>query len=161
MDISDILDMEYDTCCVTGHRDIPEDRLDYVKTEMKKEILQAIRDGYTRFISGFAGGSDLIFAQIVLALQKEGQSISLEAAIPYQKRLYSKDPQFQILISGCDRVKVLSPQYHRGCYFERNRYMVDESSRILAVYDGRKTGGTFYTIHYAGKHNKGIHMIYV
>ena len=161
MDIRDILDMEYDTCCITGHRNIPEDRLGYVKTEIKKQILQAIEDGYTHFISGFAGGSDLIFAQIVLDFQKEGHSISLEAAIPYKDRLYCKDIQFQTLLSGCDRVKVISPQYHRGCYFERNRYMVDESSRILAVYDGRKTGGTFYTIHYAGKHNKGIHMIHV
>ena len=31
----------------------------------------------------------------------------------------------------------------------RNRYMVALSSRIIAVYDGREKGGTFFTIRYA------------
>lgn len=58
------------TCCVTGHRDIPEDRIAYVEQELRREVLAAIQDGYTRFISGFAEGADLMFAAIV-AEQKE------------------------------------------------------------------------------------------
>ena len=40
------------TCCVTGHRDIPEDRIAYVEQELRREVLAAIQDRYTRFISG-------------------------------------------------------------------------------------------------------------
>ena len=42
------------TCCVTGHRDIPEDKKEFVIAELEKEIRAAVADGYTRFISGFA-----------------------------------------------------------------------------------------------------------
>jgi uncharacterized phage-like protein YoqJ len=32
---------------------------------------------------------------------------------------------------------------------KRNRYMVDHSSRVIAVYDGRSTGGTASTVKYS------------
>ena len=53
------------TCCVTGHRNIQEERSSYVEQELRREVLAAIQDGYTRFISGFAEGADLMFAAIV------------------------------------------------------------------------------------------------
>ena len=31
------------TCCVTGHRDIPEDRIAYVEQELRREVLAAIQ----------------------------------------------------------------------------------------------------------------------
>ena len=62
--------METKVCCVTGHRDIPTDRAVYVEQALRREVLAAIEDGYTRFISGFAEGTDLMFAAIV-AEQKE------------------------------------------------------------------------------------------
>ena len=54
------------TCCVTGHRDIPEARIAYVEQELRREVEEAIAEGYTRFISGFAEGVDLMFAAIVV-----------------------------------------------------------------------------------------------
>lgn len=53
------------TCCVTGHRKIPADRLAYVEKALRKAIMDAVNDGYTRFISGGAAGTDLLFAAIV------------------------------------------------------------------------------------------------
>ena len=41
--------------------------------------------------------------------------------------------------------------YDRGCMLRRNRYMVDRSSRLIAVYDGLLLGGTMYTVSYAMK----------
>jgi len=46
--------METKVCCVTGHRDIPAERISYVEQELRREVRAAIEDGYTRFISGFA-----------------------------------------------------------------------------------------------------------
>lgn len=94
-----------------------------------------------------------------VGLKQKNSSFSLETAIPYEKRLRSKDQTFQKLISVCDNVTVLSKSYSRGCFFTRNRYMVDNSSWVLAVYDGREKGGTFYTIGYAKKQCKEIHTI--
>lgn len=136
------------TCCVTGHRDIPEEQMDRIQKLLRQEILAAIEDGYTHFISGFAAGADLLFADIVAEL-KEIYPITLEAAIPYPGRMKTPDETFQRLIRCCDTVKVHSDSYFKGCYMRRNRYMVDQSQRVVAVYNGRPTGGTAATVRYA------------
>ena len=136
------------TCCVTGHRDIPEQKKETITQLLRQEILKAIADGYTHFISGFATGADLMFADIVVQL-KAVYPITLEAAIPYPGRMKTPDKTFQRLIRCGDTVKIHSDCYFKGCYARRNRYMVDQSQRILAVYDGRTTGGTAATLRYA------------
>lgn len=147
------------TCCVTGHRKIPADKLVYVQLELRKAIISAVADGYTRFINGGAAGADLLFADIVAELKERGCPLYLEAALPYAGRTMSKDRDFQNMLSACDEVKVFSEQYTRGCYFVRNRCMVDESSRVIAVYDGRENGGTVYTMQYAADKGKTVLVI--
>ena len=78
--------METKVCCVTGHRDIPTDRAVYVEQALRREVLAAIEDGYTRFISGFAEGTDLMFAAIVAEQKEYIPNLYLEAALPYAGR---------------------------------------------------------------------------
>lgn len=65
-------------CCFTGHRPehlgMPEIE---VISWLKKEIRQAVADGFQTFISGMARGVDLWAAEIVLALRDEGTAIRL------------------------------------------------------------------------------------
>lgn len=136
------------TCCITGHRDIPVEKVPYVQDQLYQELLQAIQSGYTHFISGFASGVDLIFAGIIVDLKSE-YPITLEAAIPYPGRMNTPDQTFQRLLKECDIVKVHTEQYSKSCYMVRNRYMVDSSTLVIAVYDGRISGGTASTIRYA------------
>ena len=136
------------TCCVTGHRDIPAEQMDRIQELLRREILAAIEDGYSHFISGFAAGADLLFAEIVAEL-REVYPITLEAAIPYPGRMKTPDETFQRLIRCCDNVKIHSDSYFKGCYMRRNRYMINQSQRVIAVYDGRPTGGTATTVRYA------------
>ena len=68
--------MDSKTCCVTGYRNIPANKINYVKHELHREIQAAIEDGYTRFISGFADGADLLFAAII-AEEKQRKSDSV------------------------------------------------------------------------------------
>lgn len=136
------------TCCVTGHRNIPAKQVDTIRELLRQEILVAIGDGYTHFISGFAAGADLLFAELVAEL-KAAYPITLEAAIPYPGRMKTPDETFQRLIRCCDVVKIHSDSYSKECYMRRNRYMVDQSQRVIAVYDGRPTGGTAATVRYA------------
>ena len=147
------------TCCVTGHSDVPVGKEQYVEEALRKEVLAAIAAGYTRFISGFADGVDLTFAAIVAAEKKQNSCLQLEAALPYRNRINAKSPLFQELLACCDRVYVQSEKSNRQCYHERNRYMVLSSDRVIAVYDGRSTGGTFYTIRFAQANEKEIRII--
>lgn len=110
----------------------------------------AIHDGYVHFISGFASGVYLMFAEAVIDF-KYNCPITLEAAIPYLGRLNTPDTTFHRLIKECDIVRVHAVQYSKGCYMVRNRYMVNCSTLVIAVHDGRKTGGTAATIRYAHK----------
>ncbi len=148
----------FHTCCVTGHRNLPESKSESVKALLQREILFAIGEGYTHFISGFADGTDLIFAELVIEM-RETYPITLEAAVPYNRRLHTPDPTFQQLIKLCDTVKVHSENYSKICFMLRNRYMVDSSNRVIAVYDGRKNGGTAATVNYARQLGKEIAFI--
>jgi len=151
--------MDYkQTCCVTGHRDIPAEMEAFTKDELTKAVQTAIADGYNHFISGFAAGVDLMFAEIVVSLRNR-HAITLEAAIPYPGRMNTPDKIFQRLIRECDFVKVHSDVYSKGCFMVRNRYMVDKSSLVIAVYDGRQKGGTAATVRYAVKQGRTIEQI--
>lgn len=135
-------------CCVTGHRELPVEKLEEIKIQLRQEILSAINEGYDHFISGFSKGIDLLFAEIVLELKKEFP-ILLEAAIPYRHRVASGNAAFQKILSQCDMCAIISEAYEPKCFFLRNRWMVDKSDRVISVYDGRITGGTVFTMEYA------------
>ena len=153
------MDKEH-TCCVTGHRNIPADKIQYVQIQLRQELLQAIQSGYTHFISGFAAGVDLIFAGIVADLKRE-YPITLEAAIPYPGRMNTPDEVFQCLLKECDIVKVHTDRYSKSCYMVRNRYMIDCSALVIAVHDGRKSGGTAATIKYAHQMERDVREIWL
>lgn len=136
-------------CCVTGHRDIPTDKVAYVKEKLKEEIAQAIADGFTTFITGMAEGVDLLFAELVIEQKAQHPELFLEATIPYRNRLKTADPLFKKCFKGCNGVHVQQEEYNSDCFMNRNRYMVSLSSRVIAVYDGREKGGTLFTMRYA------------
>ncbi len=54
--------MRKKTCCVTGHRDLPQKEINYVKAALGREVDRAVADGYTCFMSGFGEGVDQYFA---------------------------------------------------------------------------------------------------
>ena len=58
--------MKEKTCCITGHREIPAGRAAYVERALALEIDRAIEDGFTCFLTGFAEGTDQLFARLVL-----------------------------------------------------------------------------------------------
>ncbi len=151
--------MKAKVCCVTGHRDIPAERIAYVEQQLRWEVLAAIEAGYTRFISGFAEGTDLMFAAIVAEEKKLHPELFLEAAIPYAGRLKTRNKQFHALLQACDGIKVMCREYTPSCFMQRNRYMVRESQRVIAVYDGRDRGGTLFTLRYAHTLGREIRVI--
>lgn len=137
------------TCCVTGHRDVAPAKLLEVSRRLLEEITAAYADGYTHFIMGGAAGTDLLFARLVCEFREQGHRLTLEADIPYRNRLKSPDPELRMILPKCDIVTVISETYVPSCFFARNRDMVQKSCRVLAVFDGRERGGTYFTVRYA------------
>lgn len=151
------------TCCVTGHRDIPDDQLEYVKKELRKEIDQALEDGYTHYISGFADGVDQYFAEIVAEKRQANEKLQLEAAVPYRKRMLAlcDNADTMRLLMACTIIGVHGEAYTSNCFTKRNRFMVTHSSRVIAVYDGREKGGTLSTMRMAQRMRRQVREISV
>lgn len=152
---------EMKTCCVTGHRDIPLHQQQTIRSRLEQEVERAIADGYICFLSGFAEGIDLMFAKIIADKCRMYPYIRLEAVLPYRGRYtrLMKTADTRALLDSCTAVQVVSETSHSGVYHQRNRYMVERSSRVIAVYDGRETGGTVYTVQYARRQEKDVRMV--
>lgn len=149
------------TCCVTGHRDIPCEQIDVVKYALRREIVKAVADGYTGFMTGFADGADQYFAEIVVKMQADFPTLRLIAVLPYRKRVDSLEAreQTKALLRACADVIVIQEDYKPNAYAKRNRYMVENSNRVIAVYDGREKGGTVNTIRLTHRLKKELREI--
>lgn len=142
-------------CCFTGHRpeklSWPED---IVIAWLEEEINKAIGDGFVTFISGMARGVDIWAAEIILRLRDEGQPIHLVCACPYDGFEHNWDTEwkqrYQEVLRKADIVKYICKKYSRSCFQNRNEWMVDHSSRVIAIYNGLP-GGTRNTIAYANR----------
>ena len=77
-----------------------------------------------------------------------------------QKKWRLKDRlRYQSLLKKLDGIRCLHETYcGRECFLERNRFMVDNSSLMIALYGGIP-GGTKSTIDYARK--KGLEIVII
>ena len=151
------------TCCFTGHR--PEKlgaEIREVSELLNREIQNAIRDGYTCFISGMSKGIDLMAAKLVLEHKFQDKRIRLICASPYmgfEKSWSDTDKEeYRMILEQADEVKYICEHCFRGCFQIRNKWMVDNSSRVIAAFNGEK-GGTKNTIDYALRKNVPVYNI--
>jgi uncharacterized phage-like protein YoqJ len=126
--------------------------VDDIKVDLENEILAAVQDGYSSFITGMACGTDIWAGNIVLRLKDRFPDLKLIAAVPFPEVAACWPDEwkqkYHLLLSRADWVQTICPEYCAEAYRLRNRWMVDHASRIIAVYDG-KPGGTENTIRYA------------
>lgn len=158
-------------CCCTGHRPkgFPfkygldkQKHAAYLQTFEEKIELAITEYGITNFISGMAIGVDMDFAEIVLKLRNK-YPITLECAIPCPDQTLKwndKDKlRYESILKCADEINIVSDMYTPECMLKRNRYMVDKSQLVIAVFNGIEQGGTWYTINYAKRENKVIELI--
>ena len=148
------------TCCFTGHRDIPLISCQKIYSDTLNSIKELVGKGVNKFICGGAMGYDLMCGEIVLYIKERNPHISLEVAVPCKgqdKKYSARDKQrYRELLSKADKVTFVNEEYTMGCYHKRNRYMVDNSSYIIA-YCTKPSGGSYYTLDYARK--MGVEVI--
>ena len=148
------------TCCFTGHRpeklpwgdDETDGRCAALKKKLQDAVEAAYDEGMRHFICGMARGCDLYFAEAVLSLREARGDVSLEAAVPCPSQANSWPRADQVrrrrILAACDLETLVQDHYSPGCMTRRNRYMVDHSAMVIAVYDGAP-GGTRQTLEYA------------
>lgn len=159
-------DLKFDrtvSAAFTGHRFYDFSQREFIQERLTSAISEAYDHGIRNFISGFALGIDLMAAQLVQSLKCNLPGISLTAAIPfegqaeryniYDKRVYRR------LLELADKVIVLSDCYYPRCFLDRDEFMVENASYLIAYYDGREKGGTYYTVKKARE--RGIPIINV
>ena len=158
-------------CCFTGHRPdkLPwrEDESDPRCQRLKRSIARAVEDayvvGYRLFISGMAQGSDLYFAEAVLELRQWHEDAQLECALPCETQAdrwpEPERERYVSILERCNIETMVQHSYDRYCMIRRDRYMVDRSSRLIAVYNGVPRGGTYQTLLYATKKGLTAHIL--
>lgn len=144
-------------CCFTGHRPeklkIPEEIL---STLLETEIQREIEKGFTTFISGMARGVDIIAAEIILKLKKQNSRLKLICALPYPDFGLSWNDKwlrrYKNILDEADLIRCICPDFSYSAFQQRNKWMIDHSSFVIAVFNG-KQGGTKNTLAYARKNN--------
>ena len=145
------------TAAFSGHRFIDASQREYVKKQLSNAVLDAYGKGIRNFISGFAIGFDMMAAEVVAALKQSHPDIILTAAIPFNGQAsrfsFYDRKRYDRLLEVADEVIVLSDSYYPRCFLDRDEFMVNNASSLIAYYDGREKGGTFYTIRKAMAQN--------
>lgn len=157
--------MNKDTaCCFTGHR--PE-KLQLSKNKIIQQleiyIDDALSAGYETFISGMARGTDMWASEIILRKKSKNKNIKLVCAVPFKgfenRWSYIEKNQYKVILENADSVFYICQKYTPYSFQARNIWMVDRSSRVIAVFNGT-SGGTMNTIKYAVKNDVEIKNVW-
>ncbi|MFR3921869.1 MAG: SLOG family protein [Dysosmobacter welbionis] len=136
------------TCCFTGHRPekLPwrEDEGDPRCLELKARLAGAVEAAYEKgmrhFLCGMARGADFYCCEAALALRERRPRRDGGGGHPLRgagRPLAGAGPGTVVLpVERCDNETMLQHHYDRGCMLRRNRYLVDHSAMLIAVYDG-------------------------
>ncbi len=163
------------TFCITGNRPekFPFDYSNGASIQMtayaaciKKLAFEYLSYGYDHFILGMARGVDIDFGKEIVRYKTtfdKFKDVVIEAAIPYRGQEARYDnlsrKKFNYIMENCGKVTYIADTYSRECYLARDRYMVDNSDFVLAIWNGVHEGGTYYTIRYATEQKKEVRLI--
>ncbi len=144
---------------ITGHRPekLPTDTEALVDQVTK--VLKNIKP--TMVHIGMAAGADLM---VGLICKNEG--IPYTAVRPWAGHIARVEDRalYEEVMSGAHTVVNTNDSISYpgvGSYEVRNRYMVDHSDLVLAIWDGGKKGGTWRAVSYAFKTSKPLIQVSV
>jgi len=161
------------SCSFTGHRprrlpwhydETSEDCIQ-LKAVLATKITELVERGVTDFLSGMAEGIDQICAELVLEQREKNPALKLHCILPCLDQDVewpaSARERYRSILDQADSIVYVSrdrgPKPDR--MMDRNRFLVDHSSILLAVYNGTRRSGTGATINYARKLGREIIVI--
>ncbi len=155
--------------CFSGYRPdkfnfpLDDGSLEYncLLSTINHAVFRCVEDGCTTFLCGMAKGFDIICGEAAARLMdnnKAWKGVKLIAVLPYEKHgrwggEWGK--RHSGLLARADGVEVMRGGYTKTCYHERNRFMVDNSSRLICYWDGQ-LGGTAHSVYYARLKNLSV-----
>jgi uncharacterized phage-like protein YoqJ len=134
---------------------------------LRQSVLKAYCDGYRVYLSGMAFGIDLLACDTVTELRDGGlcPDAALVGVVPglgqADRWPDAERERYRRCLARCDKVVTLetSGRLTPGHYIIRNRYLVDHSTRLIAVWDDIPSGGTYHTIQYARSQGLEIDLL--
>lgn len=152
--------MRNETCCFTGHRQLPSKERAEIVTVLECVITALYQKGIRYYGAGGALGFDAIAAQTVIRLRESYPGMKLILVLPCLTQTRGWKPEdvaeYESIKAQADHIVYTAQQYTRGCMHKRNRYLVDNSG-VCVCYLTRDSGGTAYTAQYAQK--QGLEII--
>lgn len=164
------------TCAIIGHRPT-RFKFKYkenntgckrLKKRLHDQFIFLYEHGVRRFLIGGSLGVDIWSGEILLKLkeQPEYDGIELVLILPHPGHDARWDQRSKarlaFLLAHSIENTTIGTQGNAEDYFRRNRYMVEHSDYLLAVYDNDRTisSGTGKTVQYAEKLGKPVILIH-
>ncbi len=157
------------TCCFTGHRKLPPDKLDKITGKLDHAINILAYAGYEYFICGGALGFDMLAAERVVHAAKTKPRIHLVLALPCRNQTEKWEREedgiesvreYHKLRGLASAVYYIEDFYTPDCMKRRNRSMVERSSFCVAYYNGNFRSGAGQTFRMAEKEGLKIYNIH-
>ena len=105
-----------------------------------------------------AWGFDLAAGEVVMELKQVYHDVELVAVVPYEgfyRLFHAEDAvRYKRVADAADEVVVVSENEGKVTYRLRNDYLVENSSIVVAWFNGVPRGGTAYTLRQARR--KGV-----
>ncbi len=158
-------------CCFTGHRSLPENRLDAIEKTTRHVIRVLLYAGFRVFLCGGALGFDTLAERVLLDAREEEPELKLVLALPCrdQTKAWTRLPreqarqavrEYQRIKGQADAVCFVNDFYFDGCMRERNRFMVERASFCVGYYDGCLKSGAGQTWRMAQKAGLKLYNVY-
>lgn len=163
--------MEIAACAFTGHRpsklpwknDENDASCVRLKEMLNSEISRLIDAGTRHFLTGMALGTDIWCAELVLNFRETNSKVKLHCILPCREQPDKWETEDQLrymdVLQQADSIVFVNREFKKNCMLERNRFLVEHSAKLLAVYNGEYRGGTAATVRYAEKLKREISII--
>ena len=155
-------DKRTETCCCTGHRDIPYGLETPLKSVLKEQMGLLLSKGVIYYGVGGAVGFDTLAAEALFELRTEYPQIKVILVYPFSgfDSRWQKEQRerYRVLLPKYDKLVCVSRTPGREAYLMRDRHLVDCSAHCIA-FCSRSYGGTAYTVRYAQEHGCQIYNL--
>lgn len=157
-----MVDKKMETCCFTGHRDIPPGLIPSLTEVVKGQIKALFSQGVIYYGVGGAVGFDTLAAEVLFELRVEHPQIKVILVYPFNgfdsRWQEGQRTRYRALLPKYDKRVCVSQTPGREAYLMRDRHLVDCSAHCVA-FCSRSYGGTAYTMRYARENGRQVYNL--